>query len=271
MSLPITKFTIFGERCSGTNYIEELMLHNFDIKHTNEYGNKHFFCFNEYTESTQETLFIGIVRNPIYWLNSFSKELYHIPEINRKSLKQFLFNEFYSVMNETNTDNSDASNNNSNIFLMNNKYHTYKYETNKYDLNYVSGNKYKNIFELRQLKNNYLINIMPNKVENYILINYEDLLYNLEKTLDMIKTKFELIQSRPTFENIKKYKKTDTYNFVVQRQITFKSNVIREIWNHLDVEQENSLGYFMGDNNKYFREKNELSKEIISTETTTEL
>ena len=261
--MSIKNFTIFGERCSGTNYIEEVMLHNFDIKHTNEYGNKHFFCFNEYKESTQDTLFIGIVRNPIYWLNSFSKELYHVPEINRKSLKHFLFNEFYSVMDEINTDNIlNNTFNNSNIFLMNNKYHTNKYETNNNDLNYVTGNKYKNIFEMRKLKNHYLINNMPNKVENYILINYEDLLYNFEKTLYMIKKKFQLIQTKPIFENVKKYKKSDTYKFVFQRQITFSSDTIKEIWNNVDVEQENSLGYFMGDNNNYFREKKEITKEL---------
>ena len=38
------------------------------------------------------------------------------------------------------------------------------------DLNYITNQKYKNIFELRKLKNDYLINIMPTKVENYILV-----------------------------------------------------------------------------------------------------
>jgi hypothetical protein len=238
---PITKFTIFGERCSGTNYIEELMLHNFKIRSTNEHGNKHFFCFNEYNY-TQDTIFIGIIRNPIYWLNSFSKELYHVPQDNRK-LNNFLFNEFYSIMDENQTLNKRFQ----------------KFEINKKDLNYLTGNKYKNVFELRKLKNNFLINVIPNKVENYILINYEDLLFNLDKTLEMIKHKFDLIQTTNIFENIKKYKKCDTYNFVTQRQITFTSDIIKEIWYNLDIEQENSLGYFSGDNNNYFKQKHLLT------------
>ena len=41
---------------------------------------------------------------------------------------------------------------------------------NPRDLNYLNGNKYKNIFELRKIKNYYLMNIMPYKVKNYILI-----------------------------------------------------------------------------------------------------
>ena len=80
------KFVILGERCSGTNFLEAALTQNFDITYTSEYGSKHFFCNNNYTTASDDTVFIGIVRNPIYWLNSFSKELYHIPSVN-KSLK----------------------------------------------------------------------------------------------------------------------------------------------------------------------------------------
>lgn len=33
-----SKFTIYGERCSGTNFLEEIMLANFDIVVTWDYG-----------------------------------------------------------------------------------------------------------------------------------------------------------------------------------------------------------------------------------------
>jgi len=66
MSAQITKFAILGERCSGTNFLEESILSNFNITHTIEHGNKHFFCFNKYDKAnTADTLFIGIIRNPI--------------------------------------------------------------------------------------------------------------------------------------------------------------------------------------------------------------
>ena len=41
----------------------------------------------------------------------------------------------------------------------------------------------------------------------------------------------------------------------MQRQITFTSAVVKMIWNNLDLTQENDLGYFMGNNNQYFRNK----------------
>jgi hypothetical protein len=265
MSVQIKKFAILGERCSGTNFLEESILSNFNITHTIEHGSKHFFCFNKYDKATtDDTLFIGIIRNPIYWLNSFSKELYHVPEINRKSLNNFLFNEFYSVADEISASNND------NVFLMNSNPYTYKYKTNPEDFNYVTGKKYKNIFELRKLKNNYLIHIMPTLVKNFMLIKYEDLLYNNYQTLSDLKLKFNLIQTTKKFEIVTKYKKSETYKFVRQRLISFPEKLIKIIWKNLDVKQEALLGYFMGDNNAHFKTKYIVNKDNSNTDSCNE-
>jgi hypothetical protein len=44
----IKKFTIMGERCSGTNFLEQIILSNFHINITWEYGWKHFFGFYDF-------------------------------------------------------------------------------------------------------------------------------------------------------------------------------------------------------------------------------
>ena len=254
MTNPINKFTIFGERCSGTNYLEEVIRQNFHLEFTNEYGNKHFFCVNNYNNTdTTTTLFIGIIRNPIYWLNSFSKELYHVSEVNKRSLRDFLFNKFNSVHDEPS--NNMIKNNQLQTVLLNVNNHTTSAvpTINCKDLNYKTGRKYQNIFELRKLKNEYLIKILPRKVPNYILINYEDLLYNFDKTLNIIKNKFNLTSKNETFVNVTKYKKSETYNFVKQRQITFSPKIIDLIWNNLDINQEKYLGYVKNDNNACFK------------------
>ena len=238
------KFVILGERCSGTNFLEEALTQNFDITYTSEYGNKHFFCNNNYTTACEDTVFIGIVRNPIYWLNSFSKELYHIPSIN-KPLRKFLFNEFYSVFDEQQNKKSMMD---FNIFSNN-----VSEPINPKDLNYLNGNKYKNIFEMRKLKNHYLMNIMPRKVKNYILINYESLLYNYDATLNTLQSKFDLVKKNDAYVKIKNYKKSDTYNFKQQRLITFKNELIHIIWENLDTCQESVLGYLKGDDNTSFK------------------
>ena len=91
----INKFTIYGERCSGTNFLEKAIAENFDIKVTWEYEWKHFFGFNKCLNS-QDTLFIGVIRDPFDWLFSFHKNPHHIPQQN-KELHKFLFSEFYSI------------------------------------------------------------------------------------------------------------------------------------------------------------------------------
>jgi nicotinamide riboside kinase len=248
----IKKVIIYGERCSGTNFLENAILENFDVEISWEQGSKHFFCFNSYNKRNfDDTLYIGIIRDPVYWINSFSKELHHVPEINRKNLKNFLFNKFYSVNDEIEVVPKLQT------VLFNNKpKKVYRYTTMTEDLNYITKKMYKNIFELRKLKNDYLMNIMPTKVKNYILINYENLLNNYEGTLELIKNKFNLIQKYTVYKKIKNYKKSDTYNFVQQRQITLTPFLINIIWQNLDVNQELKLGY---SNNKV-NEKNETNE-----------
>ena len=72
------EFTIYGERCSGTNYLEELLLLNFDVEIVWDYGWKHFFGFDDLTNS-DDTLFIGIIRNLEDWINSLYREKHHLP------------------------------------------------------------------------------------------------------------------------------------------------------------------------------------------------
>ena len=60
----IKKYTIYGERCSGTNYLENIIDINFDVNLTWEYGHKHFFGHQDNKlKNSDDTLFICIVRN----------------------------------------------------------------------------------------------------------------------------------------------------------------------------------------------------------------
>lgn len=237
----ILYFEFFGERCSGTNFLETAISTNFQLSYRNEGRNKHFFCFNKYDESYDNTLFIGIIRNPIYWINSFYLEKHNIPEKNKGSLKAFLFHPFYSVDKAIHYYNTNKSKDLSMDFMK--QYTLNKEYILSEDMNYHTGKPYKNIFELRQLKNHYLMNILPNMIKNYILINYEDLLYNYTETLEKIKNKFHLDKKYPIYKPVQQYKKSDKFKFVKQRQILLPPAIISLIWNNLDIEQEKQLGY----------------------------
>jgi hypothetical protein len=212
----IEYFKIIGERCSGTNYLQNIIIENFGLTSL-EYlgGNKHFFLHYDYPLINKPNiLFIGIIREPISWINSFYKNQWHIPKINSQNLYSFLNNEWYSVY-DNNTEIIEDRN--------------------------LNHHRFKNIFELRKIKNNFLIYNVKNLVHNYILIRYEDLYYNFENTLYLIQKKFNLIPKHSQFKNIKQYKNEN--NIFIPKKIDLKFNDIMIIIDKLDKEQEYYLEY----------------------------
>ena len=77
--MTIKYFTIYGERCSGTNFLMQSITENFNIEYTTKYCWKHFFGHYKFenNEEEDETLFIGIIREPISWIDSFFKKKHH--------------------------------------------------------------------------------------------------------------------------------------------------------------------------------------------------
>lgn len=210
--------TIYGERCSGTNYLEELINENFDVTIKWDYGWKHFFGFSNLTKS-KDTLFIGIIRNPYTWINSFYRTPYHLPD-HLKNVNSFLNDEFYSI-------------------------HKDKTENMK-DRNIYTKERYKNIFEMRYTKIIFLIEDMPNLVDNYILITYENLIEEFDNTLNNIKNKGLRIKKYIKYPvNITYYKKNKKIIFnreSNQRKIFFPNEIIK---NKLQIKYEKKLNYII--------------------------
>lgn len=104
----LTHFQIFGERNSGTNYLKDVIEDNFNLKHTTDYGYKHWFIKNHYPrgEPNQTTdreclkslrdpdadkvLFIFIVREPLEWLSSMNKNPWNAPNHYKLSFSEFI-------------------------------------------------------------------------------------------------------------------------------------------------------------------------------------
>ena len=92
--MSIKKFTIYGERCSGTTFLENAIKENFDLEITWAYGWKHFFGFSNY-ENSDDVLFIGINRKFYDYANSLFKSQYHLPE-NMKNENIIFINQHVS-------------------------------------------------------------------------------------------------------------------------------------------------------------------------------
>jgi hypothetical protein len=195
------KVQIYGERCSGTNYLEELLLLNFDVEIVWDYGWKHFFGFNNLTNS-DDVLFIGIIKNLEDWINSLYKEKHHLPSHLTKNIDTFLTNTFYSVLNDDE--------------IMD-------------DRNIDTGERYKNIYELRLVKNKYLIEKMPNLVKNYCLITYDDLVDSFEDIMNKLKNSGLKIKDNIVFPlNVTYFKKDKSVLFIKNKNIIPKEKIIIE-------------------------------------------
>jgi len=108
----IKHFTIFGERNSGTNYLQAVLENNLSLEFTNEYGLKHWFikdfhprgrpntttdkCCIKSLDNSDNTLFIFIVRNPFDWVGAMKKRSYHLSYSNRRSLLNFVKHKYSS-------------------------------------------------------------------------------------------------------------------------------------------------------------------------------
>ena len=197
----LKKVTIYGERCSGTNYLEELLLLNFDVEIVWTYGWKHFFGFENFIES-DDVLFIGIVRNLEDWVNSLYREKYHLPLELTENIDAFLNNTFYSIDNENNE-------------IM-------------YDRNIETNERYQNIFELRHIKNKYLIEKMPTLVKNYCLITYDELINNFVDVMNYIKNYNLQIKNNIEFPlNVNYYKKNKNNIYYIKTNIINKEVIMK--------------------------------------------
>ena len=211
----IKQFTILGERNSGTHFLQYAMTRNFEIEYIRGPQDKHFFGFTE-PLSNDDMLTICIFRHPVDWIDSYFKRLHFLPKQNRINIEAFISNEFYSVK-EDGTEIME-------------------------DRNYITGERYKNIFELRKTKHDYLLNSVPKKVKNVYILKYEDLRDNFENVIMDIQAKFGLNMKNDFITKIEKYK--GTYNALYElKPILLNDEIKQKILDNVDREQDKCIGY----------------------------
>lgn len=159
---PIYNFTIYGERHSGTNWLEKTITNTFDIPVTWQYDHKHFFgcCDWNKLNNAHNTLFIGIVRNIYNWTKGMMKMPYHL-----EHSKIFNISPWISYLNKKQ------------IYC---------------DSHWYDHTKYNDIFDMRHHKIQFLYLYMPYLVDNYIFLRYEDLIKNYTLVINYISYAFNL-------------------------------------------------------------------------------
>lgn len=227
----ITHFTIFGERCSGTNYLEQILLLNFNIEVTWEYEWKHFPQKETDYSNSENTLFICISRNILDWLNSFYKNMHHLPLryntddlTESEKINKFLNEEFWSCDDRYGKPEIIKE------LMIDGKY---------LDRNIYTGERYKNIFEMRSTKLHYLFRDLGKKVKNFMFIRHEDLIYNFKNTLIKMRDRGLEVKNKDNFpENMNQYMNSGGICDII-----FKNDKRRHIREDMVFENKNFLKY----------------------------
>lgn len=100
--IPIRRVQIFGERCSGTNYLQRLVLGNVrGVRLCWDFGWKHFF-HRPGVEAATDCLFLVVHRDPFDWLQSLNRHPWHAdPGLHGLPFGIFIRREWRCVWDET--------------------------------------------------------------------------------------------------------------------------------------------------------------------------
>lgn len=230
---PIKSFQIFSARCSGSNYLEQLLKANLSIKHTTLFGHKHFspwfshpidqlayrpLCHYTF-EGNEETLFVVIFRNPYDWVRSLRKKPWHsIQKLRNLPLGKFIRAPWRVQRDKT-----------------------IEEQGHLVDLNPITGLPFKNVMRLRSAKARNMLQI-KDRVANIYFINYEFLRDYPEEIIQEIATIFDLVPKSP-FTNITYYKECKRMVYKKSQYPPIQMKDLLYINKHLDAELEEALGY----------------------------
>jgi hypothetical protein len=278
----IKRYTIFGERSSGTKYLgthlqsiiittttitittattatttiitiittiiitnlEELITTNLNVTLTWDYGYKHFFGYNEYNKNksiavrmpvgynyhhlnnnSNDVLFIGIIRHPLQWLAAFKSKPDHVYMNNTLSWNNFMFNEWISIYDKAH-----------------HKLDNFYNKEIMSDRHIYTGQRYKNIFELRRTKTKYLLDDIVNKVKHYYFVRFEDVQNRSVDIIHDIANSFNI-----TIKNISNIITKFSYYSAVRKQALDSHHLDKDIEEiakaNLDLEIEKRCNY----------------------------
>ena len=236
----IKYFRIFGERCSGTNFITHLVEANCnEINDFALFGHKHFpywFDFpinpsimkaigyphdNDSLERSGDCLFIIILRDPYDWLCSFFGDPHEVTD----EIKNHGFSCFIRSIWKSSSDVCGLID----------------------DYNPYTKAPFKNVLELRKYKTiNYLS--MGKNVKNFCLVRYEDLENDPKGFLEHLSRKYNLSLAQ-VFCPIDTYK-GEGNPYVKKQYPLIEPHDLHFINENLDWELESQFGYQQYDDPK---------------------
>jgi hypothetical protein len=186
---------VFGERNSGTNYVNNLIMKNcisresqgrlYDPQNKVAFGWKHGFPTMK--AAPDDVLAIAVVRDPLAWLHSMNRNPWHAPGFMRDlPFSQFIRREWISVIDDEGLG-------------IGRDHPRWKCEYMP-DRNPVTGARFGNVMRLRTAKNRAFAGL-GNRFGNLLRINYETAMAEPEAFLNALCYSYGLLRL-PNFDPV---------------------------------------------------------------------
>lgn len=219
---PVKRIAILSERCSGSNFVANLVFSNFENLTHDESIHKHFPPWVWQAKKTNSILYIVIFRNPYDWIRSFHR----IPHHADRSLCKIPFSQFVR---------SKWSLNARDPIIM-------QLGDPTVDRNPRTGLPFKNVMELRTEKIKTMLKIRRS-VNNIYYINYETARDYPREVLQEIQKIYSLTAT-PTYQPVVHYKAVPGAEIYSQRKYpSIPREDLHHINAHLNNRIEKRIGY----------------------------
>lgn len=226
MNGPIRRVQIYGERCSGTNYLEDLLKRNLkSAQVTWEFGWKHFF-HGPGVEEANDCLFVVIHRNPFDWLRSLHNNPWHAaPPLRSLGFSDFIRAAWWCIYDEHALMEPDHSLYGTEIVC---------------ERDPQTHERFANVIRLRTAKiRNW--ESLRDKTRHHVSIKYEDLDLRPGEVIESICRRSGL-KRKWFFKGAKGYKGGKT-KYIPKAYEPIRAEDLDYILHELDVELEQSIGY----------------------------
>jgi hypothetical protein len=233
-STPLSTFKIYGERCSGTNFVETLIGSNFPkFRRGRRYNwEKHNFVNPPY--ALDETLAVVVVRDVFDWLKSLHRSPHQVDYWYRDvDFSGFLRHEWSSTFNG--------------FLIPNQQDLNVRFKELMYERHPVTGERIENVVELRNLKLASQLKVRK-LYRNWVIVRFEEVRAEPEALVEHIAQTFRRRKAR-MFRRVEK----DVSNFALPGDVAgkgrqrgyaeFTPEDRQFVMERLNMENERLLGY----------------------------
>ncbi|RJE86491.1 hypothetical protein D3P04_07130 [Paracoccus onubensis] len=174
-------YQVFGERCSGTNYLDQILNENFKIKAVHHYGWKH--GFPTMPGIWRQSLCVVITRAPFDWLRRFYRTPYEMdPNMSELGFSEWIRSPWHSICRPR----IQGWEKWGMQFIPNLGRHPLQLDRHP-----IEGRAFSSVCEMRTLKYRAWFGL-KNRASNFLFIRYEDLNRDPVGLLSDIQSTFQL-------------------------------------------------------------------------------